>query len=418
MNSFFRRAAVFFLVSAASLLLVEFALRFFNPPALQYYRDVKLLHAYHPDYGVSLQPNESRFVRHYSGAWEGRFTTNSLGQRGKKEPDPNASKLLCLGDSMVMGFGVSDEDTFCSQLDELELSGEKYQALNIGVDAYGSLGAAKRLEDMTNQLTNVKEVLFFISPNDFTMPEVLRNQGILPDDETDALHENDLVWKRNFHIQFEATRISFFLQALKLGYEQTKVQIAISQTSARTEIQSLFTNPLQYIKESFSRTPKKPICDLTKSETENQICPEPSLASEFPCTDKPSPPESLPPLPNVTIAAYERMIALSKAKNFKLTPVFLPMQMEEIFCYAQGKYSPLGNYSIQAESFWEKKKVDTIKLLPYVKKMCGAPFQKKTGEMGKAGIKDYFIPGDGHLTKIGNRWVSDALKEELKKGIR
>jgi len=418
MNSFFRRAAAFLLVSAASLLIVEFALRFFNPPALQYYRDVKLLHAYHPDYGVTLQPMESRYVRHYSGAWEGQFTTNSLGQRGKKEPSPTTPKILCLGDSMVMGFGVSDEDTFCSQLDGLELNGQTYQAMNLGVDAYGSLGSAKRLEDMANRLTNIKEVLFFISPNDFTMPEVLRNQGILPDDETDALHDNDPVWKRNFRLQFEATRISFFLQALKLGFEQTKIQITLSKASAQSETHSLFTNPIQYLKESFSRTPKKPVCNLAESKTPDHICPEPVPVSEFPCTDQPSSPETLAPLPDVTIIAYERMIGLAKTYGFKLTPVFLPMQIEELFCYSNGKYSPLGNYSIQAESFWKKKGIEVIQLKPYVQKMCGAPFKTKTGEIKKAGIRDYIIPGDGHLTKIGNKWASDALKQELEKGNR
>ncbi|TGN17694.1 LA_2490 family SGNH/GDSL-type esterase [Leptospira idonii] len=410
-----QRIGIYIALGLLILVFSEITLRLLNPPALQYYRDVKLLHSYHPDYGVTLEANESRYVRHYADLWEGRFTTNSLGLRGKKEPNQNAPKLLCLGDSMVMGFGVSDEDTFCSLLDGFRLGENTYQSLNLGVDAYGSLGSMKRLKDLSGKLTNIKEVLFFISPNDFSMPQVLRDQGILPDDELDSLHENDEEWKRNFRIQFEATRLSFLLQAMKLGLEQTKILLTQTKLSSSAEFHSAISNPYRYVMDSFYRTPKQPDC--SKKTNAGPVCPEPVPIQEFTCIDKAPSSDLLPPLSDVTIHAYEEMITLSQKHGFKLRPVIIPMQIEELFCHVNGKYHPLGNYAIRAEAYWKTKGIPVIKLMPYISRMCGQPFVKK-GKNKTAGIKDYFIPGDGHLTVIGNKWVADAVKQELEKEFR
>ncbi len=410
-QSLLHRITNFLSIAVAIVIGIEFILRFLNPTSLQYYRDVKLLHAYHPDYGVTLASNESRYVKHYAGLWEGRFTTNSLGLRGTEEPLPEIPKLFCLGDSMVMGFGVSDQDTFCSLLNQIQLDGETHQALNLGVDAYGSLGDAKRLEDISNKISNVKEVLFFISPNDFAMPEVLRNQGILPDDELDALHENDERWKKNFRIQFEATRISFFLQALKLAYEQTLVIYAQNKLAYKNEMLSAIHSPFQYLYDSFFQLSPKNNCKPKVADT-NFSCPEPIPTEQFSCVDSPPDPNSLPDLTPTTIGAYERMIALSKKHNFKLRPVVIPVQVEEIYCFLNGKYHPLGNYAIRAKKFWDKKGIKLVDLTPHTKKMCGKSENLNNGSDFHR-IRDYFIPGDGHLTKLGNKWVADALMEEL-----
>ncbi len=399
---------LFFLITIAG---VEFTLRILNPPSLQYYRDVKLLHAYHKDYGVTLQANESRFVKHHAGLWEGQFTTNSLGLRGLEEPNPATYKIFCLGDSMVMGFGVSDQETFCSLLNGVSIQGTTYQTLNLGVDAYGSLGDAKRLEDISQKVTNVREVLFFISPNDFAMPEVLRNQGILPDDELDAIHENDPNWKQNFKLQFEATRISFFLQALKLAYEQTVIIWAQNKLAGKKEITSAIFSPLEYLHDTFFFTVHKKKC---KGDTyiDPHICPEPIPTNEFTCLDKAPNPNTLPELTPTTIGAYEKMLELSKKHNFRLRPVAIPVQVEEIYCYLNGKYHPLGNYAIRAKKYWESKGVPLIDLTKYTKSMCGTDTVINDKSF-KTKIRDYFIPGDGHLTKLGNQWVADSIKKEL-----
>lgn len=392
-----------------ALLALESILRLSNPPALRYYRDVKLLHAYHPEYGVALEPNESRFVRHYADLWQGQFTTNSLGLRGLEEPIPGKPKLLCLGDSLVMGFGVSDEDTFCSRLDGFEEKGETFQSLNLGVDAYGSLGSYKRLKDMSTQIDNIKTVLFFISPNDFTMPEELRAQGILPDDESDALHENDPVWKQNFRIQFELTRVSYLLQALKLAYEQTKVKLAQTKYLVSTDTEQLTTSPIVYLRETFILPVKQQKCE----ENTEFICPTPIQNLNVVCSDSPIDPNSLEPLPETTTRAYDLMIRLSKEKGYRFVPVILPMQIEEVYCRQIGKYNALGTYAIRAKRYLDSQGVKTLDILPYTDKMCGREFTLN-GKTKKAGIQDYYIPGDGHLTKIGNLWASESISHALK----
>jgi len=398
------------LFSIATITCAEFLLRILNPSALSYYRDVKLLHAYHSEYGVTLQANESRYVKHYAGLWEGRFTTNSLGLRGLSEPSPNLPKIFCLGDSMVMGFGVSDQDTFCSLLDGITINGSKHQALNLGVDAYGSLGDAKRLKDISNKVSNVKEVLFFISPNDFAMPEVLRNQGILPDDELDALHENDPVWKSNFRIQFEATRISYLLQALKLAYEQSIIIWTQNRLLAEKELENAYHSPLLYVISSFFLPSPKNTCKLETKQS--LICPEPIPESEFFCDATLPDLNSLPPLTKTTTDAYDQMIELSKLHNFTLRPVIIPVQVEEIYCYVNGKHHSLGNYALRAKKFWNEKGIDVIDLTKYTKSMCGNSIIEKDKPKFSS-IRDYFIPGDGHLTVLGNEWVARSLKQEL-----
>lgn len=391
------------------ILTLEGIFRLANPPALRYYRDVKLLHAYHPDYGVTLAPNESRYVRHYADLWQGQFTTNSLGLRGLQEPNPEKPKLVCLGDSLVMGFGVSDEDTFCSQLDGYEEDGIIYQSLNFGVDAYGSLGSYKRLKDLSGKIDKIQKVLFFISPNDFTMPEELRAQGILPDDENDALHEHDLEWKNKFRIQFELTRISYLLQALKLAFEQTKVKYAQTKYTIALDSKQIAETPLTYLKEAFFVPVKNAKCE----DKENFICPTPIPNLQIQCSDSQININDLEPLPETTTRAYDLMIQFAKEKGYEFIPVILPMQIEEVYCRQLGKFNALGNYALRAKKYLESKSVKTIEILPYTDKMCGREFNIH-GKTKKAGIQDYYIPGDGHLTKLGNLWAAESIRSALK----
>ncbi|MCB1191977.1 MAG: lipase [Leptospiraceae bacterium] len=429
---------VFFLLFLAFVLIgTELSLRFLKPKTLQYYRDVKILHGYHPEYGITLAPNVDIYVRHYADLWEGKFTTNSLGHRGTPEPVPNKPKIACLGDSIVMGFGVSDEDTFCRLLDGTVIKGEPRQSINLGVDAYGSMGSAKRLMEMAPKLPNLKEVLFFVSPNDFTIPESLREQGVLPDDETDALRENDKEFKRNFYIQFELTRISYLLQALKLAWEQLSLQLIGAFLSMQKELQLMGilhseevgdANIFSYFVSSFFHPPPKSVCmngqlqntkakpspqNMSQEDYKAMYCPEP-VPNSYKCEDSPpSSDKDLPPLPEITIRAYNLMIETAKKYNFELIIVFLPIQIEEIYCYTNGKYHPLGDYAIRAGAFFKKHSIRIIDILPYTKEMCGNKIKLPSGQEKYSGIKDYSIPGDGHLTEIGNKWLTRALKREL-----
>ncbi len=180
--------------------LLEIVLRVAKPRELQYYRDLKVLHAYHPDYLVSLAPDIDLYIRHHAGLWEGRFTTNSLGFRASAEPG-SEPLIGCLGDSATMGFGVSDEDTYCKILDGIQLGGVRHRTMNMAVDAFGSMGSAKRLDDVSGRV-KFKTVLFFVSPNDFFMMDNLRARGVLSDDETDTIREKNPALLKYFRLQF------------------------------------------------------------------------------------------------------------------------------------------------------------------------------------------------------------------------
>jgi hypothetical protein len=119
--------------------------------------------------------------------------------------------------------------------------------------------------------------------------------------------------------------------------------------------------------------------------------------------------ETLPALPELTQEYYQKMIDLAKKRGFKLVPVILPIQIEEIYCYNNGKYHPLENYATRASTFFEKRGVKVLRFKKETASMCGFDRNGK-----KFGILDHYIPEDGHFTKRGNIWAADSLKAKLK----
>ncbi|WCL48893.1 lipase [Leptospira sp. GIMC2001] len=393
-----RKLIVFAFYTLLLVVLAEVGLRFVDPPSLSYYRNIKLLHRFHPDYYVSLGKNLDIYIRHFNGLWEGRFTTNSLGFRGSKEPDSNLPKLACLGDSLVMGFGVSDEDTFCSLLDGISFSGKKFQTQNLAVDAYGSLGSAKRLKESA-EILELDTVLFFVSPNDFTVPPGLAEQGVQPDDITEKNREFDEDYKQKFHWQFELTYYSYFLQAAKLATEQISIKRHVASMEFLAEVNEL-QKPSQYLVDSFYRFPPNPPCsgELSSSSSKRTICPE-SLPQNINCLSNTPEAKNLDPLPEETIYAYNIMLEVAKQKNLRLLIVYMPVQNEDIRCNFHGKYSPLYDYAIRSKAWFTEQGIETIDLLEETKEICP--------------IDEYYIPGDGHLTKKGNHWFAQTIKKRL-----
>lgn len=399
----------------ASVILAEFALRVLRPVSLQYYYDLKRLHAYHPDYLVALAPNEDRIIKHHQDLWTGRFTTNSLGYRGSKDPD-GRPVLACLGDSLVMGFGVSDEDTFCAQLDGSVLGGKTHQAINLGVDAFGSVGFQKRLTEAAEKL-KLSTVLLFVSPNDFTMPPELEKRGVKSDDVIDQERRDHPELLKYFRIQFELTRFSYLLHASKLSSEQLILEGKTKRNSVRTNlIRAGIITPGpeeatrsegfgRYIANQFYSFPPHKTCDPTSVSVWS--CPEPIPDYiKGSCQDKPPLASDLAPLPEITQESYLKMIALSKEKKFKLVPIFLPVQVEELYCGMHGKSHPLHDYAVRAAAFFAKHNIPTVDMNTRIKDICGLPTPK---------ISDQVIPGDGHLTISGNNWAAQAIQAELKR---
>ena len=407
--------------------LFEIGLRFLSPHALDYYRKVKLLHRYHPEYNVTLAPNEDLYIRHFHGVWEGRFTMNSLGFRGSPEPDATRPQVACLGDSLVMGFGVSDEETFCHQLSGVRLGdGTEAQALNLGVDAFGSLGSALRLKEAVEQPgVDLNVALFFPSPNDFTIPPALAEQGVVPDDITDAVRYNDENYKFWFRLQFEATRYSYFLMALKLSLEQLRVRWTITRGAIKDELTRagflgegpFFARLGSYLTDAFYRGAPPPPAP-TPEPAVAPTCPEPLPSYMKPCVDAQPDPRSLPPLLDVTVKAYDSMLATARAKDFQLVVVLLPIQAETLYCKNLGQYSDFFDFGLRAARYFEARDVPVIDLRDYIPRMCG-PWELAgpdgTPRTEHKFIRDFFIPGDGHLTVLGNQWAAEAIRIELER---
>jgi lysophospholipase L1-like esterase len=84
-------------------------------------------------------------------------------------PGGNPSRvILVLGDSMVFGYGLSNEDTIPSQLQNLYFQrGVNYQVTTIGVSGYSSWNEYAALDDYLSRHT-VTDVVLTYNPNDVT----------------------------------------------------------------------------------------------------------------------------------------------------------------------------------------------------------------------------------------------------------
>ncbi|EMF41571.1 hypothetical protein LEP1GSC067_0987 [Leptospira interrogans serovar Lora str. TE 1992] len=119
------------------------------------------------------------------------------------------------------------------------------------------------------------------------------------------------------------------------------------------------------------------------------------------------------PLPEITRKAYDEMVEYTRSNGIRLIIVLMPIQIEEIFCRNRGLYHPLENYALRAATYFEKKGIPVLKLRKETSEMCGEVIEV-SGEKKFSGIRDYFIPEDGHLTVSGNRWAKRVLEKQLK----
>lgn len=90
--------------------------------------------------------------------------TNSLGLRGE-EPSDKAQKILFLGDSLTLGWGVAQESTFASILGERIQRLYGYQTLNGGHGNYNSSQELNLLKELAPRL-RPKQVFLFYFLND------------------------------------------------------------------------------------------------------------------------------------------------------------------------------------------------------------------------------------------------------------
>lgn len=440
------------------VVFLELGLRYFQPAPYEYYRNLKDFHIYNEDYLVGLAPNADTLLTDNKGLWQGHFTTNSLGMRGSREIDLTQTQVACLGDSVVMGFGVSDKEALCTILDEQKISGKEIQTLNLSIDALGSRGYAKRLKEVSDY-TKLDVVLLFVSPNDFVMPIELQNRGILSDDEKDTnrySNPDNLVF---FKYRFLITQYSHLAHALLVATKQLLIRTQLLYVNISrdiTAIDNLIQNedkkgyeistfeekkntleqPVQsrqkkyktglvsasikYIKEAFYRPSEKSYCEMEFTNMVLVEDPQQKLETDCPvpvpefvkCQPRETTRENLKPLLEITKKYYQEMIDLSIEKKFVLVPVFLPIQDHTLYCTQAGLYSPIYDYALRARNFFSNKGIQSVELRKYIPQMCRRKSQK-TGQYLR--IREYYIAGDGHYTAEGNRWAADSLLKELNK---
>ncbi|MCX6103228.1 MAG: SGNH/GDSL hydrolase family protein [Proteobacteria bacterium] len=120
----------------ATLLLGEFLVRFLSPQDLQTYSP---WYTSHPIYRFQHSAGINT-IKKWGNPY--RLRTNSKGARSDREIAYNKKALfrvVLLGDSMVFGNGVDQEDTFASVAQTLLRSGGRpdSEVVNLGVSAFG-----------------------------------------------------------------------------------------------------------------------------------------------------------------------------------------------------------------------------------------------------------------------------------------
>ncbi len=114
------------------IILGEIAVRFFSPALLEHQRmfiDGDYMHS------PILRKNLDMTIG--SGKNQYHLKTNSLGLRSLKEFNKSDNNILILGDSFTFGLGVSNDETYPYQLEQL--LGDNYTVINAGfADGWGT----------------------------------------------------------------------------------------------------------------------------------------------------------------------------------------------------------------------------------------------------------------------------------------
>jgi len=381
---------LFFFIFLFSFL--EIALRIIKPDAFEFYRLQKQFHSYNDEYLVDLEPNVNIRLTHFQNVFDIYFSTNERGYRGTKPIDNTKPQIGCIGDSVTMGFGVSDQDTFCSALDGfIDSSETSYQSINLGVDAYGPSAIERKLSEQIPTL-NLKLLYYFPSNGDDI-------------DEANFYSKmNNSLSKKIFKYQFLASKYSYLFLATKvtqeqLGYRFRETFIQPIDTAYFTyhcimDIQKDFKCPntslFGYLKSylsDFKRAPKSP---------KNQ----PPIFGPDECQRE----NDEHPIPESVYVSTKKIISLANKNNIKIVLFLAPIDIETAYCSQKGKSHKFYNYSMTLKKFLIKEKIDFIDLNEYTSLM--------KDEEGRINPRPYYIIGDGHYTEIGNKWVLDIIKKK------
>lgn len=387
-----------FLILSLAILFAEILLRVIQPNAIHFYWVQKSYHKYDPDYLVDLEPNVNVHLKHFLDFFSMKFTTNEYGFRATQKIDNQKSQIACIGDSITMGFGVDDEDTFCYKLDNYKDSNNTtYQAINLGVDAYGPGAISLKLKKTLPKL-NVKLLYYFASPGDDI------------DEVEFRAKKTDPAKQKAFQYQFQATKYSYLLMGLKITSEQ--MQYRFNETFVWPYNKMLKT--LNCIKSSqpFSS------CGDVYFQWDRYTFFREFLASRpTPLKVLQTKPVELPPeecidspkgfnIPDFMLQSIQSIIDTSKQHNAKLVVVLTPIDFETAYCAQKGKFHRYYEYLNALKAVLEKNNISYFDMLEYTPEMVD--------ETGQKNVRPYYIYGDGHYTKLGHNWIYKKLIQKTK----
>ncbi len=100
-------------------------------------------------------------------------TADANARPASKPADPNRKKIVAFGDSLTIGLGLTEKESYPSLLQEkLDAAGYNYEIVNAGMSGDTSSGGLERIDWSLNQ-PNIEVLILELGAND-----LLRNQPI------------------------------------------------------------------------------------------------------------------------------------------------------------------------------------------------------------------------------------------------
>jgi len=144
------------LITAITLILFEVVIRLYTPADTYRTKRISSIH-------FELLPN-----------WSGEFfgikaTTDSNGFRKNPLPIKSNKNIIFIGDSMIFGVGVAENETIPVYFErELNKGDKKYRLINAAVSSYSTVNYLYRFRDIVKQNQDISLITVgFFAGNDY-----------------------------------------------------------------------------------------------------------------------------------------------------------------------------------------------------------------------------------------------------------
>lgn len=135
LRNIFLKISLIIISCLIAFIIIELYIRIFNAQSIiPRYVDTS-------PYGIRKNIGNVR-GKMITSEYSHKLTTNSQGFRGTKEyslkKPLNVYRIIVLGDSLTLGYGVEDEETFSAVLEKRLSSAKPSEAINMGVSGFGT----------------------------------------------------------------------------------------------------------------------------------------------------------------------------------------------------------------------------------------------------------------------------------------